>query len=150
MKPCVVCGQPTGSTHGNRKYCKPCNARIEAERAAARYRTPTGRALVLAYQRRVSPANRKRAADQLRVERTLDLGYPLPARCEICGVKFEPTDRSTREQWDHNHNTGKGRGWLCQQCNTGLGCLGDNPRLLEVAAEYLRTRGAGPTRPVLR
>jgi hypothetical protein len=27
---------------------------------------------------------------------------------------------------DHDHQTGEFRGWLCKNCNTGLGLLGDS------------------------
>lgn len=57
--------------------------------------------------------------------------------CAICG--------STDTQWsvgtwhtDHNHETGKVRGLLCQMCNTGLGRFFDDIILLEKAAEYLK------------
>lgn len=51
--------------------------------------------------------------------------------CEICGVEG-------KVHWDHDHETGKFRGWLCVKCNTGLGKLGDNIEGLERALAYLR------------
>jgi hypothetical protein len=57
--------------------------------------------------------------------------------CDICG--------STSTQWsvgvwhtDHDHETGKVRGLLCQMCNTGLGRFFDDILLLEKAIEYLK------------
>lgn len=39
---------------------------------------------------------------------------------------------------DHNHSTGAVRGLLCHLCNLGIGCLQDDPRLIERAARYVR------------
>nr|WP_269203404.1 endonuclease VII domain-containing protein [Helicobacter pylori] len=39
---------------------------------------------------------------------------------------------------DHNHDTGLGREWICDSCNTGLGRFKDNPKFLEKVIEYLK------------
>lgn len=39
---------------------------------------------------------------------------------------------------DHDHRTGRIRGLLCVQCNTGLGKLGDTVEALERALAYLQ------------
>lgn len=76
------------------------------------------------------------------------MGYE-PHACEICGQFFAGKGHAGAH-YDHNHGTTKARGWLCTGCNTGLGCLGDNPEILERAIEYLRTRGYSQSRPVFR
>ena len=38
---------------------------------------------------------------------------------------------------DHDHNTGAFRGWICRECNSGLGKFGDNVEGLRMACEYL-------------
>jgi len=75
------------------------------------------------------------------------LGEPI--RCEICGGPFRGA-HINGPQFDHNHDTNKGRGWLCSGCNTSIGCLGDNPAILRAAVEYLVKRGSAPRRPVIR
>ena len=41
---------------------------------------------------------------------------------------------------DHNHTTETFRGWLCHDCNRGLGFLGDNVDRLIRAADYLKKK----------
>ena len=38
---------------------------------------------------------------------------------------------------DHNHDTGRVRGLLCQGCNSALGVLGDSVEGLQRAIKYL-------------
>lgn len=56
------------------------------------------------------------------------LGYD---GCLICGSVH-------RLHIDHCHKTGKVRGLLCSNCNTGLGMFRDSPMLLNRASEYLK------------
>jgi hypothetical protein len=56
-------------------------------------------------------------------------------RCAICGVQQDRLKRSLAV--DHCHNTGKVRGLLCGNCNSGIGKLADNPAMLIKAAAYL-------------
>lgn len=39
---------------------------------------------------------------------------------------------------DHDHITGKGREWICDSCNTGLGRFKDDIKLLQKAIDYLK------------
>lgn len=39
---------------------------------------------------------------------------------------------------DHDHITGKGREWICDSCNTGLGRFKDDIKLLQEAINYLK------------
>jgi hypothetical protein len=57
---------------------------------------------------------------------------PKPRLCECCG--------RVPRKWclDHDHKTNKIRGWLCDQCNTGIGKLGDTIEGLEKALKYLQ------------
>jgi len=38
---------------------------------------------------------------------------------------------------DHDHVTKQFRGWICHNCNTGLGLFKDNPETLTMAIKYL-------------
>lgn len=58
--------------------------------------------------------------------------YPAPAACENCARK-----QKASLHVDHDHHTGKFRGWLCGQCNRSIGGLGDNIAGLVSALSYL-------------
>lgn len=61
--------------------------------------------------------------------------------CIICKKK----DNCGRDlAVDHNHITGKIRGLLCTDCNTGLGLFDDNVELLEKAINYLKRNYSVP------
>lgn len=62
---------------------------------------------------------------------------PCPDLCEACG-NSDPTGR--RLAWDHDHKTGKFRGWLCGSCNNALGRIGDDPALARKLADYLEQK----------
>ena len=60
-------------------------------------------------------------------------------RCAICGTD----DTGARKAFhvDHCHDTGKVRGLLCGNCNSGIGNLRDDIDLLYRAIEYLKNTG---------
>lgn len=59
---------------------------------------------------------------------------PCPAVCECCG---KPPGAKALHL-DHDHATGKFRGWLCDLCNRGVGMLGDNLDGVLKMVEYLK------------
>ena len=40
--------------------------------------------------------------------------------------------------FDHDHDTLKHRGWLCDNCNRAMGMLGDNIAGMELSIKYLQ------------
>ncbi|MET8951477.1 endonuclease domain-containing protein [Streptomyces sp. NPDC004393] len=48
-------------------------------------------------------------------------------------------------QVDQSHETGRVRGVLCFNCNSGLGLLGDDPEAMHRAADYLEGNAWKPT-----
>lgn len=55
---------------------------------------------------------------------------PKSGQCEICTKKCNTV-------YDHDHKTGKFRGWICQQCNTSLGMIKDKIEILQKMITYL-------------
>ena len=56
---------------------------------------------------------------------------PPPSNCQCCNKQ------DSKLHFDHDHNTGLYRGWLCKNCNLGIGQLGDNLEGLMKAVTYL-------------
>jgi hypothetical protein len=98
--------------------------------------TPVSRA---AYHAQYYQENRERLVQMKRDRRCNGVtGREEVTMCACCGAT-EPGGRANQWHCDHDHVTGKFRGWLCDRCNRGIGLLGDNIESLERALEYLRS-----------
>ena len=82
-----------------------------------------------------------------RCNKALAKGWALPPPESECPPR--PADNccqmpSCRRQvaypltFDHDHKTGRFRGWICQPCNGALGWWGDNVAGLEAVLAYLK------------
>ena len=131
MKPVAAFYKRSASSDGLSSYCKDCTS----------VRCKTWRATPQGQQSRA--ASRAREDKELVRQRQVKGMYGLTDAqyemyrsvkvCEICGQGF-----SAREpQIDHDHMTGKIRGFLCGKCNRTLGQARDDPAILRKAADYL-------------
>lgn len=113
-KPCRDCGGLKPPHPYNKSYCPGCVDRHASEQSSAM-------------------AQRKRAA---RYDLTVDELNELLAigECEVCGRS------DVRFCVDHDHETGKVRGLLCDYCNKALGMAQDSPEILRKLARYLDDR----------
>lgn len=118
-RPCVRCGiRPKVKSRGH-KYCAECSAmkKTGVELQADRH--------------------------GLSIEQYNELLAEQGGRCAICGVV---PDRPFAIDHDHKccpgvHSCGKCvRGLLCNNCNTGIGMMADDPARLRSAANYLEGR----------
>lgn len=72
----------------------------------------------------------------------LEMYRAQDGQCKACGKPGQPIGRRGRERWevlqiDHNHDTLKVRGLLCNGCNIGLGHLGDSIDRVRAVLRYL-------------
>ena len=74
---------------------------------------------------------RARARKLVRLEALA--GRPRPFCCELCN---KPDDKRGIV-FDHCHQKGHFRGWLCNRCNRVLGLVDDDPNILHQLAAYL-------------
>jgi hypothetical protein len=106
---------------GYKNECKECHNRLEKERYHSK------------------PKN-ERYSRYRQVKKTYGLSkeeYDILLKsanycCQICKGK-------KRLCVDHCHSTGKVRGILCGNCNSGIGKLGDNKEMVLKAYSYLST-----------
>lgn len=82
---------------------------------------------------------RARNEEKLRFNSYRDRGMPIPTRLrpELCENCDRPPNGRGVLHNDHDHVTGAFRGWLCHDCNTGLGKLGDSLAGIERIKAYL-------------
>ena len=66
--------------------------------------------------------------------------HQKPDKCEVC--KANGSDFKKGLCFDHNHKTGKFRGWLCSNCNTALGLVKENPKILLALIKYLNEKSS--------
>ena len=75
--------------------------------------------------------------------RTLKKNNPQP----VAGTPCACCNRIDKLFCDHDHATGKFRAWICRNCNSGIGLLGDSEAGLKQALTYLeRTRSISRSR----
>jgi len=67
------------------------------------------------------------------VDELLEMRERQNNACALC----DRSGAQARLVLDHDHDTGRVRGWLCVACNTGLGRLGDNSAGLMKALLYV-------------
>lgn len=86
-------------------------------------------------RRKTDPLGQKRRNDayviRQRAKREAEASRPKPLLCEICN------ELHLRIVFDHCHNHGHFRGWICDRCNKVLGLVYDSSELLHKLARYL-------------
>ena len=112
-----------------------CSSHYNKAKWAAGHRAPSvsseGR---LAYRRKW-----RYGMDQAEYQRLLEEQCGVCAICRTDGSEGKPKHWVTNLVPDHNHETGKLRGLLCNDCNRIAGRTRDTT-ILERAIEYVRTR----------
>mgnify|MGYP003625557836 CR=1 FL=1 len=58
--------------------------------------------------------------------------------CKVCNIKFNINIKMITPHVDHCHTTGKIRGLLCMNCNTSLGFLKEDTKIMQKLIEYVK------------
>jgi len=87
-----------------------------------------------ARRRKEDPEGQKIRYERWRNKKEAELwdiaGRPRAERCELC-LEYVMT------VFDHCHDGGHFRGWICDRCNRVLGSVKDNTELLKAMIRYL-------------
>jgi len=116
--------------------CSKCEAQRETDRQYAKNRKGK-------FKSQEARAQRARRYG-ITVDDILAMELAQKNRCAICGNEETALDNRQRVKSlavDHDHETGKVRGLLCNNCNRAIGLLGDDVGVLLNAVEYLRNGG---------
>jgi hypothetical protein len=132
----------SGRGKNSRKYCAECSAKKQRGWQKAwqkahkdvlnlRWRT---RSDIKDKDRRYSHQKRYKEPYENKLQRLKEQDF----RCANPGCRTTNPGSRGDCHTDHDHNTGKIRGELCQSCNLALGMLKDDDFRLNGLAEYLR------------
>jgi hypothetical protein len=122
-----------GARHPKRGWCIECKRITDKN-----YRdTPKFKAQVKKYNSRYS-RQRLYGITELEYARMFVAQDGVCATCK----EVDPTGRALAV--DHDHDTGKVRGLLCNMCNLALGKVKDNIALLEAMIAYLKEHRETP------
>ena len=73
----------------------------------------------------------------LTIDQYNDLILTQHNRCAICNIFFDGETRNTTVHVDHDHNSNKVRGLLCNTCNVTIGSAKEDITILLNAITYL-------------
>ena len=115
----------------HQQYYKDNVVKIK-ERQAKYYATPEGkdRAKFAAWKSSI------KKKFNLTLEQWNEMFNAQNGCCKICGK--HQSELKIRLAVDHNHETGKIRGLLCDGCNRGIGYFQESQEALVKAADYLK------------
>jgi hypothetical protein len=130
---------PTARREEARKYRAKYPEKVAANSKAWRDRNIEIRRPIEAARarrlRKINPEKEKARIERFKAKAKLKrieiAGRDIPKLCEVCN------ELHIRIVFDHCHDSGKFRGWLCDRCNRVLGLLKDNELLFRKLADYL-------------
>ena len=151
--PCAVCGRVDErvSSNGECRECarrrarkwakdnpKKANARTTRWRGAHRDQVHASNKKYKQEHPETATRERKKKYSRERQQQIIEAGRPVPSVCEVCGKP--PTGGAPNRKtlhFDHDHKTGKFRGWICFNCNAALGHVKDEMEVLRALIGYL-------------
>ena len=123
---------------GFQTYCRACHNKMQREKYNSDPMAKIKRQIRAGRRKEKNPEADKRAELKRLYGITLeDYVAMFVSQGEVCAICKEKCPTKKSLSVDHDHNTGRVRGLLCNRCNRALGMFKDNPILLKRAASYL-------------
>lgn len=124
---------------GYQTYCRNCHNTMQREKYKNNPEEKLKRQIRQRKRQSVNPLAKKDAELKrlynISIDDYLAMFKDQNMVCKVC--KSECKTKNSLSV-DHDHNTGKVRGLLCNRCNRAIGMFEDNPDLLIKAAKYLQ------------
>ena len=122
-----------------RGYCTNCRRRL-SKRSTLRCRTclESGRASAIRWGNRSDAQAIACVASRLQMRSAIvrSVWAGRYSQCALCGTPAQETKRG-KLYFDHNHQTGTFRGWLCARCNGLVGYIETCQELIPLVESYL-------------
>jgi hypothetical protein len=146
MKTCPKCSKDlqlnkfnkSNRRDGYQTYCRDCHNFMQREKYKNDPQQKVKRQKREAIRKAKKPLAKKDAELQrlygITVNQYLDI---LSSQNGVCKICYKKCKTKSRLSVDHDHNTGRVRGLLCNRCNRALGMFEDDTELLLSAVAYL-------------
>lgn len=123
---------------GYQTYCRACHNAMQREKYRVDPEAKLKRQIRERKRKSLNPLAKKDSELKrlygISIDDYLNIMQNQNSVCKICRQECK-TKYSLSV--DHNHETGKVRGLLCNRCNRAIGMFEDNPDLLRKAANYI-------------
>ena len=128
----------TGRDGFSKKICNICHKLLNATEFAKNQNAKNNRSV-----RRPSCQKCRKQLEGISVNRAEKIKWsqskPVnePFECPICS-KRTIAGITSKVVLEHDHRSGKVRGWVCDSCNTGIGRFKDDKELLKRAIKFIK------------
>ena len=125
----------------SKKICNICHKLIRtaefAKNQNAKNNRPVRRPSCQKCRKQLEGVNVNRA-EKIKWSKSKPVNQPF--ECPICS-KRTIAGITSKVVLEHDHRSGKVRGWVCDSCNTGIGRFKDDKKLLKKAIRFIEASG---------